>query len=182
MTFQKITTNAKGLVTSSSSVSSGDITSALGFTPVQQSGGGGQSNNKIYIGWLGSQLGVQVDSTNFGATWPINISGSAGSSVGAGTYRAVNHGNGVNYTNSSSQTITVIFSGVDAGGANGGVLSVLDCAPLLGVHIGDLESELVLRLGNGARINDYEVYYSKRASFAFKIVEGRVAAMALGLP
>jgi hypothetical protein len=47
----------------------------LGFTPVQQGGGAGQGTNKIYIGWSGSQLQLQVDNTNFGANWPINVPG-----------------------------------------------------------------------------------------------------------
>lgn len=55
-----------------------DIPARLGFTPVQQGGGTGQSTNKLYVGWLGSTIGVQVDSTDFGSTWPININGNAG--------------------------------------------------------------------------------------------------------
>lgn len=47
----------------------------LGYTPVQQGGGTGQGTNKLYIGWASSVLNLQVDSTNFGSTWPINISG-----------------------------------------------------------------------------------------------------------
>ena len=39
----------------------------LGYTPVQQGGGEGQLNNKIYIGWTGSTLDVQVDNTNVGS-------------------------------------------------------------------------------------------------------------------
>jgi len=50
---------------------------SLGFTPVRQGGGTGQGTNVVYIGWLGSTLGLQVDATNFGATWPIGVSGSA---------------------------------------------------------------------------------------------------------
>jgi phage-related tail fiber protein len=52
---------------------------ALGFTPVQQGGGTGQGTNKVRIGWLGSQLGLHVDSTNFGAAWPIDVAGVAAS-------------------------------------------------------------------------------------------------------
>jgi hypothetical protein len=49
---------------------------SLGFTPVQQGGGSNQSTNKLYIGWsTGSQLRLQVDVTDFGADWPINITG-----------------------------------------------------------------------------------------------------------
>lgn len=36
------------------------------FTPVQQGGGAGQGSNKIYLGWTGSSLAAQVDSTNMG--------------------------------------------------------------------------------------------------------------------
>ena len=42
------------------------IPAALGFTPVQQGGGSGQQANKIYIGWSGTQLKAQVDSTDMG--------------------------------------------------------------------------------------------------------------------
>lgn len=40
----------------------------LGFTPIQQGGGTGQGNNKVYIGWAtdASGLKAQVDSTNLG--------------------------------------------------------------------------------------------------------------------
>jgi len=65
----------------------GNYQAALGFTPVQQGGGTNQTTNKIYIGWsAGSVLRLQVDSTDFGASWPINITGSAGSATSAGTF------------------------------------------------------------------------------------------------
>ncbi len=40
----------------------------LGFTPVQQGGGTGQSTNKVYIGWAADASGLkaQADSTNLG--------------------------------------------------------------------------------------------------------------------
>jgi hypothetical protein len=38
----------------------------LGFTPLQQGGGTGQSTNKIYIGWGSSKLKVTIDATDFG--------------------------------------------------------------------------------------------------------------------
>jgi len=58
---------------------------ALGFTPVQQGGGAGQGTNKTYIGWLGSNLGLQIDTTDFGANWPINVTGTAAGSVTNGS-------------------------------------------------------------------------------------------------
>lgn len=39
---------------------------SLGFTPVQQGGGTGQGTNKIYIGWSGTAVKVQVDVSDFG--------------------------------------------------------------------------------------------------------------------
>ena len=53
------------------------IPAALGFTPVQQGGGTGQGTNKLYMGWSGSGLLLQVDVTNFANTWPISVSGTA---------------------------------------------------------------------------------------------------------
>ncbi len=38
----------------------------LGFTPVQQGGGSGQAANKVFIGWSGSRLKGQVDSSDLG--------------------------------------------------------------------------------------------------------------------
>jgi hypothetical protein len=46
---------------------------ALGFTPVQQNGGTGQLNNKIYIGWTGTQLTAQVDTNNQGPFAMLNV-------------------------------------------------------------------------------------------------------------
>lgn len=60
-----------------SSTASTTYQTALGFTPVQQGGGTSQLSNKVYIGWDNANLRVQVDSTDFGASWPINISGTA---------------------------------------------------------------------------------------------------------
>ncbi|TXM68206.1 hypothetical protein [Methylobacterium sp. WL120] len=41
----------------------------LGFTPVQQGGGNGQGVNKIYLGWDGGSLKVQVDGADQGKIW-----------------------------------------------------------------------------------------------------------------
>ena len=61
-----------------SSTASTTYQTALGFAPIQQGGGTNQFSNKMYIGWsASSQLRVQVDTTDFGVTWPINISGTA---------------------------------------------------------------------------------------------------------
>lgn len=52
----------------------------IGFTPIQQGGGDSMGNNKVNIGWRqDATLGLKVDSTDFGATWPLNITGQANS-------------------------------------------------------------------------------------------------------
>ena len=43
-----------------------DIVARLGFLPVQQGGGNGQSTNKIFIGWDGNRLRAQVDNADQG--------------------------------------------------------------------------------------------------------------------
>lgn len=60
-----------------SSLSSSDITTALGFTPVQQGTGTGQLSNVVKIGWNNSNLLLQIDAINFGASWPISVTGNA---------------------------------------------------------------------------------------------------------
>ena len=93
--------NITGNAATVSSITSGQVTGALGYTPIQQGGGTGQGTNKLYIGWSGSQLLLQIDSSNFGASWPINVSGSSASCSGnastattASTANALNTGNG----------------------------------------------------------------------------------------
>lgn len=74
--------DAYGRVTS---VATASYQPLLGFTPVQQGGGTGQGTNKLYIGWTASsKLAVQVDATNFGTTWPIDISGQSNYSLSSG--------------------------------------------------------------------------------------------------
>ena len=68
-----------------------DIPARLGFTPVQQGTGTGQSNtNVIKIGWSNSvngaaSLRLMVDGVDYGNTWPIAITGSGGGGGSADT-------------------------------------------------------------------------------------------------
>jgi hypothetical protein len=77
----------------------GAIVAGLGFTPVQQGGGTGQGTNKVYIGWLGTQLGLQVDASNYGASWPISINGNAATAT-----TATNATNATNATTAANAT------------------------------------------------------------------------------
>jgi hypothetical protein len=85
----------------------GNAATVGGFTPVQQGGGAGQGTNKVYIGWLGSTLGVQVDSTDFAATWPISVTGNAGSATTATT--------ATNVTNVTTNQVLGAIAGATAG-------------------------------------------------------------------
>lgn len=94
--YLKSATASSTYLTSATAASTYQL--ALGFNPIQQGGGTSQFTNKLYIGWsASSQLRVQVDSTDFGVTWPINISGTAAapstanvlSATAAGTAGAV---------------------------------------------------------------------------------------------
>lgn len=80
---------ADGAVSAAAKIADGIVTGAklaagaalanLGFTPVQQGGGAGQGNNKVYIGWATTKLGVQVDSTDHGFILTERDDGSAAS-------------------------------------------------------------------------------------------------------
>jgi hypothetical protein len=56
----------KSAATILAGITSSIVTTALGFTPVQQGGVNGQGTNKVYIGWSGTRLKAMVDSTDQG--------------------------------------------------------------------------------------------------------------------
>jgi hypothetical protein len=63
----------------------------LGFTPVQQGGGSGMANNKVYIGWNGSQLLAQVDGTPLGEIYTATTPPpSSGGTSGGTSSKAIN--------------------------------------------------------------------------------------------
>lgn len=108
------------------------ITTGLGFTPVQQGGGAGQFTNKVYIGWnaSGDNVLLQVDSTNFGADWPLRSRNGAKAFVnfdGAGNIRhsfnvssITKIDTGAYYLNFQNPFPDTNYTAV-AGGGNGGV-------------------------------------------------------------
>ena len=77
---------------------------SLGFTPIQQGGGTGQAVNKIYVGWAADSSGLmaQVDNTNYGNDWPINISKNAATVTKLATARTIN---GVSFDGSANISI-----------------------------------------------------------------------------
>lgn len=100
-----------------SAATAAQVITTLGYTPVHQGGGTGQGTNSVYIGWSGGNLLVQVDATDFGATWPINISGtSAGLGVNQ-TWQNVKASRviGTTYTNSTGKPIFISISLYESG-------------------------------------------------------------------
>lgn len=85
---------------------SAQLVTTLGFTPLQQGGGTGQGSNKVYIGWhtAGDGLRLQVDSTDFGKDFPINITGNSATTTKLATAVTIN---GVSFDGSASITVPV---------------------------------------------------------------------------
>lgn len=66
-------------------VTSLTITTALGYTPIQQGGGPGQTDDKIIIGYsAGERLLIDIDGVDMSDLWPIDIKGSTGKVRSAG--------------------------------------------------------------------------------------------------
>lgn len=64
--------------------STGALATGLGYTPVQQGTGTGQLPNVVKIGWSAANfLRVQVDASDFGVNWPINVAGNAATATNA---------------------------------------------------------------------------------------------------
>jgi len=64
--------------------------SSLTFTPVQQGGGTGQNTNKIYLGWSGTNLKVQIDSIDQGdILTDTNFQAKLTDKLAAGTLNAI---------------------------------------------------------------------------------------------
>ena len=76
----------------------------LGFTPVQQGGGTSQGTNKVYIGWDGSGLRVQVDATDLGRIYFGTPSPSLGVSQSWATATRVS---GTSYQNTTGRSIQI---------------------------------------------------------------------------
>lgn len=76
---------------------------SLGFTPVQQGTGAGQSANTVRMGWSANGLLLQVDATDFANVWPISIGKNAATATKLQTARTIN---GVAFDGSANITIS----------------------------------------------------------------------------
>ena len=93
----------------------GEYKPALGFTPVQQGGGTGQEENKIYIGWSSSGLKAQADVTDLGNI--VTTSAGCTKAPNAGYADSAGLANGLgghNFVESSTSNEASWFIGLDS--------------------------------------------------------------------
>ena len=87
---------------------------------IKQGGGTNQLANVVYVGWSASgQLRVQVDSTDFGTNWPINITGNVTGNVTGD----VTGSSGSCTGNSATATLATKASTLSNGGSNGNAMT-----------------------------------------------------------
>lgn len=87
----------------------------LGFTPVQQGGGTGQKENKVYIGWSSSGLKAQVDVTDLGNI--VTTSAGCTKAPNAGYADSAGLANGLgghNFVEASTSNGASWFIGLDS--------------------------------------------------------------------
>lgn len=130
----------------------------LGFTPVQQGGGPGQTNNKIQLGWNGlNRLKLAVDGQDIG---PLALEGSQ-----SGTWQGpVNTGGGDVYTaggrviTPGGRSFTVVTGWASAALDSSGALGIQPSARRFKKNIRALDPA---RLAAFARIRDVTFEYKK---------------------
>lgn len=87
----------------------------LGFTPVQQGGGTGQEENKVYIGWSSSGLKAQADVTDLGNI--VTTSAGCTKAPNAGYADSAGLANGLgghNFVEASTSNEASWFIGLDS--------------------------------------------------------------------
>lgn len=102
---------------------------ALGFTPIQQGGGAGQSGSKVRIGWSGTGLKLQVDETDLG-TFAFSVNGTTADASGNVTINTnPTAGTGISVSGKTVSLATVVTAGnagptANASPAAGGTFTV----------------------------------------------------------
>jgi len=92
----------------------GAIAAALGYTPVQQGTGTSQLANTVKIGWSAStQLRLQIDATDYGVTWPINVAGNSATVGGIAAAEFVRRTTGNAMTMTWDGVNNYVYSSVD---------------------------------------------------------------------
>ena len=98
------TSDANKPISTATQTALADKQASLGFTPVQQGGGTEQGVNKVFMGWAtnASGLRIQVDSTDFGNSWPVSITKNAATATKLATARTIN---GVSFDGTANITV-----------------------------------------------------------------------------
>lgn len=123
-TFQKITVNGKGLVTATSNVSSGDITAALGYTPVNVAGDtmlGALILNADPVTALGAATKQYVDANSAGLrilTPAVTSTTNTLASLSSGTITYNNGASGVGATLTTTGSFTTTIDSVSLSSGN----------------------------------------------------------------
>jgi hypothetical protein len=127
--------------TLSATAFSGPLTGAVTGTAsgnIRQGTGTSQLTNTVSIGWsAASKLRVQVDATDFAATWPIDIAGNAATATTATalaqpytlrTAQASTSGTSIDFAGIPSwvNRITVMFNGVSTNGSSDPLIQLGD--------------------------------------------------------
>jgi len=127
--------------TLSATAFSGPLTGAVTGTAsgnIRQGTGTSQLTNIVSIGWsAASKLRVQVDSTDYAATWPIDIAGNAATATTATalaqpytlrTAQASTSGTSIDFAGIPSwvNRITVMFNGVSTNGSSDPLIQLGD--------------------------------------------------------
>ena len=116
VTYVKLASNA---VTNEKIANSTISAGKLDTYYVQQGTGTGQLGNTVKVGWNGYAICLDVDSTNFGPTWPMNITGQAGTVAGQTTAATANSV-AVRGSNGSINASSISCGGLDAAASSAG--------------------------------------------------------------
>lgn len=94
------------------------VKTSLGYTPLPMGTGVNQLGNLVKIGWLtGTKLGLTVDATDFGSTWPIAVTGNAATATKLASARTIN---GVSFDGTANITVADSTKAPLTGGGTSG--------------------------------------------------------------
>ena len=167
--YSNLTVDSKGRVTAARAINSSDVTTGLGFTPVQQGGGTAQGTNKLYIGWAtGSRLRLQVDSTDFADVWPIHVSGNATTATSA-----------TSATTATKLATARTISGVSFDGSANITLTTTNIGEGTNQYFTNARARAAFTSGNGISIDAGTGVISVSASSPVLSVAGRTGDVVL---
>ena len=145
-TYNKVTVDAKGRVTSSSALSLSDVTTALGYTPANSTSGVtslnglATQNQNFSVGTAGTIFGINSSGSNH----TFNIPLAASSSVTAGLLSNADYATFTNKITSSAASIAQVLGYTPAASGAAGVGTLLSAN-----NLSDVASATVARTNLG---------------------------------